>query len=110
MVWTLQLIIFAETPKLQNAERVFRQIQNALSIELNLQSIEPYHKGGNRIAATYTVSEEKWSEAVFNALNILSLFSHRWELSADVLESLDAVSCHSKFSGITLITADMIKE
>lgn len=107
MSYVMHLTFFIDASRQDNAERLFNSIKKETSVDLNLECIDPYHKGGHTIRSAYQISNKKWTEAVFTGIQTLQLLGYGWSISGAIQEELSAETDRSVISGIDLISVSM---
>jgi hypothetical protein len=85
----------------QKALRVANRVAKKLAYPVQELAVEPYSKGG--YLATFVTSHPavKWSEFIFEVIELAQRIGRFWTLCGDVRDQLDGWSNESCLSGVT---------
>ena len=93
----LRLMIDAKTES--NAAVVLNRFLN--NVPGDVQTLEPYHKGGYQAALTIAVRPDGWASQVLYLIALGQTFGRGWCLSGAILEELDMTTTDCCVSGVS---------
>ncbi len=92
----LRFIVSANSA--QSAKKIMGRIQKI--VEIDIEQISKYHKGGFEIKSSFSIPEIPWAETVVWVLEFVQRFGYGWAISGDIHEVLEISSSQFKISGV----------
>ncbi len=102
-----RLVVILETEKNETALRVISNLNKIILSEL--ESLEPYHKGGMNCVLRKDVEALNWETAVFSCLELAQSFGRSWELTGQIDEQVDLVSSEISVSGVNWAHLQLVR-
>ena len=106
-MYEAKLKIILEAKNNVAAERVLAHLGDFLN--LRVERMGKYHKGGFEIVASISIASSIWSEAVYNIIQSAQQFGRSWVMTDEISERIDITSNEFSVPGIEFVNITLDK-
>lgn len=97
-------IIYTDTKYEKNAQVILNKISKKLSIIIEFEKFEKYHKDNTQIIYFHSEHNfDKWAEGIYDVLITAQTIGRDWKLFGDIRNQMEGLSNDSNISGVVQI-------